>query len=336
MSQKRFPGFTSPEALFRALADQSVLIVGDVMVDAYWWGKVNRISPEAPVPVVAITHKEHRLGGAANVARNLQAIGAKAMVAAVVGDDDGGRICRGLFKKAGLDDALLVDVPNRPTTIKSRIIGNHHQMLRVDEETVTPLDTDAEEKVWLAIRNCMASGEVKAVLLEDYDKGLLTPGLIDRIIAFGKEKGIPVTVDPKRNQFQVYKEATLFKPNLREMAEGTGKDLSGHDLKGLQETMEAFRKEKGHEVLMVTLAEQGVVVLSEDGFRHIPAVKRDIADVSGAGDTVIGLATLGISAGLAPEDAAFLANLGGGLVCESVGVVTVPMERLKAEVEKFW
>ena len=318
------------------MAGQTVMVLGDVMVDAYWRGNVQRISPEAPVPIVSVSQKEYRLGGAANVARNLQALGATAMVFSVVGNDENGSVCLDLFAKAGLDGAGMQQSDERITTVKSRILGNHHQMLRVDEESIKPLSEKEEASIVQAVTKQLEGGGIGAVIFEDYDKGILTPTLISAVIAKCRALKIPVAVDPKKDQFMSYRSVSLFKPNLRELSEGIGQPLSGKDIPGLKKAMESFRESQSHEIVMVTLAEYGMAVSSPNGFEHIPAVVRDISDVSGAGDTVISVATLALISGLNPVSAGALANLAGGLVCESPGVVTVQVERLKAEAGRYF
>ncbi|MGB1075130.1 MAG: bifunctional heptose 7-phosphate kinase/heptose 1-phosphate adenyltransferase [Flavobacteriales bacterium] len=311
-----------------------VMVVGDVMVDAYLIGKVNRISPEAPVPVVEVTARESRLGGAANVARNVIALGASVELASVIGNDEpGAELIRKCQAQSIGTDAILVD-SNRPTTIKNRIISDGQHLLRVDEEVNVPLTDSAAQSL---IQSCLQRFEQQppdVVIFEDYDKGVLTPLVIETLVDAANDRGIPTCVDPKFRQFSAYRNVSLFKPNLKELREGLGLNgLNHHDDDELKQASEQLQETLRCSCVLVTLSERGVWALDGHGHHHhLPAHPREINDVSGAGDTVIATASLLLAAGVHFKDCAAVANLAGGLVCEKVGVVPIELERLKAEV----
>lgn len=322
------PEKPSPEQLreiFTNFNGTKVLVVGDVMLDAYWWGSVNRISPEAPVPIVLVKKKEHRLGGAANVAMNLANLGADTTLCSVIGRDLEGAELKKLLKERGISCECLLESAVRPTTVKTRVIGNNHQLLRVDNEMDVALELPDEQALRQQLEGRIAKADV--VVFEDYDKGLLTPPLIEWVIEHCKKVGVPVVVDPKRKNFLAYRGATLFKPNLKELQEGLKVELS-RDIsrEELHRIAEQLRETLDLEVAMITLSERGVYMLSDEEEHHIPAHLRNIYDVSGAGDTVSAVCALTLAQGLNLWLVGELSNLAGGLVCESVGVVPVDKE----------
>ncbi len=314
---------------------KTVLILGDVMIDSYLFGKVERISPEAPVPVVALHQRENRLGGAANVALNIQALGAVPVLCSVIGEDRQGDIFLELLKNLNLADQGILRSRDRITTTKFRVIGNKVQMLRVDEEQTHDLDKTDEKRYIEVLSSLITTLKVDAIILQDYNKGVLTPEFIRQSIRLAREKNIPVCVDPKKKNFDEYKGVTLFKPNLKELKEGLGRDFDHKDKESLAKGIASFQEEQLIELLMVTLSEEGIFIRQRnDGELHlVPAHKRSIADVSGAGDTVISMAALCLATGCSPRDLALLSNLAGGLVCEEVGVVPVDLQKLLREME---
>lgn len=326
--------------IFSKFSGKKVLIIGDVMIDSYLWGRVERISPEAPVPVVSLIRRESRPGGAANVALNIQAMGATAILCSVIGSDAHSAEFVALLEANNLTADAIVKSKDRITTTKFRIIGNNAHMLRVDEETDRLLTNQETERLLRVIQNQLDQG-VDAIIFEDYDKGVITEKLIQKVAALAKAKKIPVTADPKKRNFNLYKNITLFKPNLKELREGLKLDHNPIDHKELDAILFPFMKEQGLELAIVTLSEAGVYIGCIDHYKNrnsdvIPAHIRNIADVSGAGDTVIAVATLCLAAKVAPLKMAVLANLAGGLVCEDVGVVPINKEKLFAEaVSKF-
>ncbi len=316
--------------LFQQFNQLKVIIVGDVMIDAYSWGTVDRISPEAPVPVVNIRKQERRLGGAANVALNIQALGATPILCAVVGKDDEALQLQALLDQQKMRTDGLIGVANRVTTVKHRILAGSQQLLRVDSETDKPIDHAASEALVEQIKKL--AEEAHVIIFEDYDKGVLTQENIEQIIAFANEKKIPTIIDPKKRNFWYYKNSTLFKPNLKELREGLKMDI---DLAtNLPQAVEQFRKQMGIETALITLSEHGVYIANEQEQHRLPAHKREIADVSGAGDTVVSIAALCVALNLDLQTTAFLANLGGGLVCEYLGVVPIDKNILLAEAQR--
>ena len=319
--------------IFEKFNSLNVLIIGDVMIDSYIWGKVERISPEAPVPVVRVTKKENRLGGAANVALNIQALGACPYICAVIGDDSDGENFLSLLKAQGLSEEGLIKIKTRPTTIKTRIIAHNKQIARVDAETERNLSSSNTLLVLNKIKQIIADHRIDAIIFEDYDKGLITEELIDKTVKLSKEMGIITVVDPKKRNFHAYKGVQLFKPNLKELKEGLKIEVDPLNIEQVEQAVNRLKKQLGAKTVMLTLSEHGVYVSSENGNKHILAHKRTIADVSGAGDTVIATAALCLAAGLNEFKTAEIANLAGGLVCEHVGVVPIDKARLLREVK---
>ena len=321
------------QKLFNSFNSQKILVIGDVMVDCYMWGKVTRISPEAPVPVVSDISEEARLGGAANVALNIKAMGAAPILCAAIGDDNHGRLFIELMRNQNLTDLGIVVERKRETTRKTRIISGNQHLLRVDEETCESISEKSEKKIFEFAYNLINDKRIDSVIFQDYDKGVITPTLIKKLIPLATRKKIPVLVDPKKRNFLLYEKASLFKPNFKELAEGLKTELDKHNLENIAGAMQSLRETKKHKIIMLTLSEMGIMINDNDQYHHISAEVRDIADVSGAGDTVIGIAGLCIGAGLCPLDTAALSNLAGGQVCEKAGVVAVNKDELLEEAE---
>lgn len=320
------------EQLFESLNQQTVLLIGDGMVDAYMWGKINRQSPEAPVSVVDVYQQEKRLGGAGNVAKNLNALGARTIFCGFVGDDDNGLVFKNLMAKNGLEETGLFEVKGRPTTVKTRIIAHNKHVLRVDEEVTEEL---ADYSRFLEqITHIINSQSIDVILFQDYDKGVITQQVIDEVVTLAKEKSIPTVVDPKKRNFMDYKGVTLFKPNLKEIKEGLHVQFNARNDIELSENVQKLRAALDVEMVLLTLSELGVYIQHPKGEKHLPAFERQIVDVSGAGDTVVSVAALALAAGCKPETVAILANLAGGLVCEDVGVVPIDKSRLFKEAIK--
>lgn len=323
----------SIEKLFKAFTSKRVLIIGDVMVDAYLFGHVDRISPEAPVPVVLVKERENRPGGAANVALNVKALGAEAILCSVVGNDQKGHEFISSIENAGLSTQGIIKSQNRITTTKFRIIGNKTQLLRVDEEITSPLIAEDFIQLYDAIEHLIENEIIDVIIFEDYDKGLITEELIEKIIFKARILDIPVVVDPKKKNFNAYKRATIFKPNLKELTEGVRADFNSNNDLELHKLVEDFMLVNMVEIVMTTLSERGILVSwTDDGSKRIlhkliPAHLRNISDVSGAGDTVVSMVALCHASGLQPYQTASLANIAGGLVCEEIGVV--PINKLK-------
>lgn len=321
----------SAQAIADGFARTTALVVGDVMVDAYLWGRVDRISPEAPVPVVTVSRRSARLGGAANVALNLHALGARPLVVSVTGDDDNGRILEGLLADMGLPATGLVRSAERRTTVKTRVISGHQHVVRVDDEMDTDITREEEDRLVERVRDLIAREHPGVIVLEDYNKGVLTATAIERIIALAKAAKVPVAVDPKKRNFFAYRGVDLFKPNLKELREGLKLDLNSGDLNGVRAAVTQLEARLSNRISLITLSEHGIFVHGEGREHAIPAHARSISDVSGAGDTVIAVAALCLAQGLPLHTMAAWANLAGGLVCEHVGVVPIGLAQLLQE-----
>jgi rfaE bifunctional protein kinase chain/domain len=319
--------------ILAAFKTKRILVIGDVMIDAYMLGKVHRVSPEAPVPIVSLESREQRLGGAANVALNLQSMGATPILCAIVGADTEGRLLKELLEEQNMLSAGIVASDNRVTTVKTRVIGNNQQLLRIDAEDTHPLNEQEEQLFLASVKRTIETEKIDAIIFEDYNKGLLTPAVIGGIIAFAKEHKIPTTVDPKKDNFLAFKGVTLFKPNLKELKEGVGIDCSFQKRNLFDQAVALLEKNLGNEITFVTLSEYGVYIKDQERNYHTPAHVRNIADVSGAGDTVISVATLCLTTELSIESIAELSNLAGGLVCEKSGVVSIEPDQLIQECE---
>ena len=314
--------------LFDQFEDTKVLVLGDVMIDAYFYGSVSRISPEAPVPIVNLTKKEQRLGGAANVALNLKSLGAVPIICSIKGNDADGQRLKELCRENGLVIEGLINDYKRENTVKTRIIGNSHQLLRIDEEDTADIDESVEDLVYEAVNSFI--DQVDVLIFQDYNKGLLTAELIQRVIALCTSKKVPMVVDPKFNNFYEYKGVTLFKPNKKEIqqAENITDKLNLRDIKVLASTV---RQKLNANKIMTTLSEEGVIIINETETIHLPAHARKILDVSGAGDSVLSVAALCVAAGISDEITAALSNLAGGIVCEQIGVVPIDKDLLLGE-----
>ncbi len=322
------------QKIFDDIDGLHVVVVGDVMLDNYWWGNVERISPEAPVPVVALTRRESRLGGAANVALNCRAMGAKVTLASVVGDDSEGVTLKKLAEEAGIDTSLVMKSWRRPTTAKIRILSRNQQMLRLDDEVTDELYAEEEHPFIDMVLKYLQLVKPQVVIFEDYNKGLLKENVIQRITAHCKEIGIVTAVDPKKKNFLSYKDVTIFKPNLKEVREGLNIPVEKADDKELNQVHKKLHDTLHHEITFITLSEKGVFY--NNGFTSavIPSHIRNIADVSGAGDTVIATAALVYAITKDVVLMAEISNLAGGLVCEDVGVVSIKKDKLRKESER--
>ena len=301
------------------------------MVDSYIWGRVTRISPEAPVPVVAQNRSEFRMGGAANVALNVHSLGAQPVLCSVIGQDSYANIFLDLLKKEQLTTEGIIQSGNRITTVKTRVISGSQHLLRIDHETEDFLDSQQEHQLFDNITGIINKSRIDAIIFQDYDKGAITPGLIERLTGFAASKNIPTLVDPKKRNFGFYKNNSLFKPNFKEFVEGLNIHLDKKDFDSMFNAAKLLHNNSGFNHVMITLSELGIFISNGEEYHVIPAEVRDIADVSGAGDTVISMAALCYASGLPAKQTAALCNLAGGLVCERVGVVTVEREQLLKE-----
>lgn len=309
----------------------NILVVGDVMIDAYVWGEVTRISPEAPVPILSKTTHEARLGGAGNVALNIASLGAKPILCSVIGSDEKAKLLDQILTQSGLPTHGLIKDATRITTVKTRIISQNHHLLRVDEEDNAPIPQHLENQLVERVRQIVDNEKVDAIVFEDYDKGVITPAVISGIVGLANHKGIPSLVDPKKRNFLSYKQVTFFKPNLKEFKEGLGIEFAKGDKLAIETAAKAYLEKTGNLHIMVTMAELGVFICGQNGQAFFPAQVRNIADVSGAGDTVISVCALCLASGLPTTLVAQIANMAGGMVCEKPGVVPIDKKHLLQE-----
>ncbi len=318
--------------LFKSFQDKKVLIIGDVMIDSYIWGEVKRISPEAPVPIVNTKREEKRLGGAANVARNIYGLGAQPILCSIIGEDNNAEVLKSILEKEKISTQAIIKSKERITTVKKRILSDSQHILRIDTEMDTPISEKYTHLLLEKIKKLVA--HVFVVIFQDYDKGVLNDFLIQEIIKMAKVKRIPTVVDPKKRNFFSYSGCSLFKPNLKELLEGVNINFQATNLAALHQAVKKLTQQMPIEKVMITLSEYGIYVTDLQSERHLPAHRREIADVSGAGDTVVSIAALCLAAGLPIETVASIANLGGGLVCQYAGVVPINKEELLQEATK--
>ncbi|WP_338872689.1 bifunctional ADP-heptose synthase [Spirosoma sp. SC4-14] len=320
------------DELFDQFDKLRVLIIGDVMLDSYVWGRVERISPEAPVPVVTVQRRELRLGGAGNVLLNVQALGAEAIICSVIGTDEPGDKLVAELGERSLNCDGLIRSNDRMTTIKERIIAGSQQVVRVDTETDKYITATEREQLVAKAKELIPTCHV--LIFEDYDKGVLSKEAIAEITDFANEQGVPTVVDPKKRNFLSYQNTTLFKPNLKELREGLKLDFDVDKPAEFNEAVDHLKQQLNLKGALITLSERGVFI-DFNGEKHkLPAHVRTIADVSGAGDTVVSIAACCIALKQSPRVIAGLSNLGGGLVCESVGVVPIDKSQLKQEARE--
>ena len=303
------------------------------MLDTYWWGQVDRISPEAPVPVVLLDRSEWRIGGAGNVALNLVAMGAQTSIFSVLGEDADGRQLESLLTGSGIDTSHIIFSPERKTTNKVRVISRNQQMMRLDSETTADLNAAAEAALLNKVQDYIVREKPALLVFEDYNKGVLTASLIGAIIACCRENGVITAVDPKRKNFFAYRQVDIFKPNLKEVREGLNIQLDTVTEESLLHVHRLLAEKLGHRISFITLSEKGVFYNDDHKAAIIPSHIRNIADVSGAGDTVIALASLVYAATRNIPLFAAVANIAGGLVCEEVGTAAIDRQRLLAECQ---
>ena len=319
--------------LFADFNSIKVGVVGDVMLDTYLWGGVERISPEAPVPIVSVIKKEQRIGGAGNVALNLQSLGAQAFVISVMGDDEDAACLTQLFRDNSINTEYSLNSSSRITTNKTRIISRNQQMMRLDAELTNDLAEVEEEALLSNFRAFIETEAPQIVILEDYNKGVLTETVIQEVVAICKENSVLTAVDPKRKNFFAYKEVDIFKPNLKEVKEALNILFVDAQLPLMEEIHELLRQELHHHISFITLSEKGVFYQHGESANIIPSHIRSIADVSGAGDTVIAVAALVYAARKNVHLMAEIANIAGGLVCEEVGTAAISKTKLLHECE---
>jgi rfaE bifunctional protein kinase chain/domain len=318
------------DAIFTGFNSKRLLIVGDAMIDAYMWGKINRISPEAPVPVVEVKKHENRLGGAANVALNLKSLGATPILCSVIGNDSKGVLFEKLMHDANLSTEGLLTSKKRRTTLKTRVISENKHQLRVDEEDTHPITVETQ---FLKLIKELINN-IDVIILQDYNKGVLTPKVITAVIEIANAKSIPTIVDPKKKNFNFYKGCTIFKPNLVEIKSGMNIDFNADNVSEIEKISAELRSLLSAKGVLLTLSARGICINSKEKFTLTPAFKRNIIDVSGAGDTVISVAALSLASNMDLTDISVLSSLAGGIVCEEVGVVPINKEKLLIEAKK--
>ena len=304
---------------------KKILVIGDLMLDTYLWGHSERISPEAPVPIVQVNKVEHNLGGAANVALNLSSLGCEVFLIGTIGSDPEGEILKNLLNQSNIDFTPLVEFDSRPTTVKSRIISHDQQVIRTDRELTHDLSDESNNELQGLVSSII--NDVDGIILEDYNKGVLNAGSISKIINLVKDTDKPIYVDPKEKNFDLYKNVRLFKPNLSEFRslykENTSLEKDGFNLK----------KNINADILMITRSADGVSLFVDSDYYDIPTKARSVHDVSGAGDTVIATFTLSDLCGATPKESVLLSNFAAGRVCEEVGVVPISLTMLNEMIE---
>lgn len=308
----------------------AIAVLGDVMVDRYFWGSVSRISPEAPVPVVDVESETYHLGGAANVAANIRSLGATPILFGVVGDDATGSLLERLTVEAGLDSHGLVTAPRRPTTVKTRVIGNNQQLIRLDREVRTEVGSKIVEQV---VAKLQSQENLKAIVLEDYDKGFLSDEMITSVVALANKIEVPVFVDPKRHALTAYSGVYLYKPNRKEAS-----DVLGRPLPTADDVVEAGRElqvKLNCPNILITLGSSGMMLFEDQGIvSSVPTRARSVADVSGAGDTAIATLAVCVAGKASVKEASALANAAAGVVVSMPGIVSITQEALVEVIQQ--
>lgn len=318
--------------IIAAFAGKRIAVLGDLMVDRYYWGAVRRVSPEAPVPVVEVDTESVRLGGAANVANNIRSLGGTPVVIGIVGDDHVGSVLRDLVRDAGFDGSGLVTDASRPTTVKTRVIAQGQHVVRIDNESKAPCSADLRARlVDIVWRELPA---LDGIIVEDYNKGVVSKELIREVVALAQDRRTIITVDPKFDNFLEYKNVTVFKPNRREAEE-----VLGGRLRTVEEVERAGRellRLLGAENVLLTRGEDGMSLFEGNGgVLHLPSAATNVQDVSGAGDTVIATLTMALASGAAIREACILANCAGGVVVGAVGIVPIRPDELRAATDHY-
>jgi D-beta-D-heptose 7-phosphate kinase/D-beta-D-heptose 1-phosphate adenosyltransferase len=313
------------DTIFEAMGSKAILVIGDLMLDEYIWGKVERISPEAPVPVVEVQNELFKLGGAGNVANNLLNLGARVSIIAVRGDDRHGAILRDILQEMNLPtDSVFID-PHRSTTVKTRIIAHTQQVARIDKEDRAVITGALLKKILSAFRRAIPS--VDALIISDYGKGVVSRRLLGDVVPIARESGIPVCVDPKERNFPHYRNVSVITPNMKELSFGAGMKIENEQ--DIVLAAQKIRTALGCDMVLVTRGEHGMSLFGPEGVpTDIPTNAKAVFDVTGAGDTVISCFTLGLASGATPKEAAIIANVAAGLVVAEVGAASVSRERL--------
>ena len=308
-----------------SFAKKRIAVIGDMMLDGYFWGDVKRISPEAPVPIVEVDDEFFKFGGAANVALNISKLGGTPLPIGVIGTDSDADIFTSLLTEANMVADCLIKDSSRPTTNKTRVIADNQQIVRIDKESKEPINIDIEKKIFNSINKNIK--EIDAIILQDYNKGVLTSSLIEKVIKLANDNNVIITVDPKFTNFFSYENVTVFKPNRKETEDVLG--IRFETAEDLKKAGEVLLNKLSVKYVLLTLGEEGIVLFEKGKeFKQIPTKARKVADVSGAGDTVISTLTMALTSGATIEESAYLANYAGGLVCEEVGIVPIEIDHL--------
>ena len=319
------------DQLFKEFEKIKIAVIGDVMLDTYWWGNVSRISPEAPVPIVALQKNELRLGGAANVALNLVSLHANTTIISVIGDDEEGKKLSTLLHQQNINTNYIVTSKERITTNKTRIISRNQQMMRLDAEISEDINNDIENALLQKIESYIKNEQPNVIIFQDYNKGVLTKTIIEKTISLCLQHNVITAVDPKRKNFFEYKNVSIFKPNLIEVKEGLNMLFDDVNIKLLNNVHHQLQEKLHHNISLITLSEKGIFYQQENNSNIIPTHIRNIADVSGAGDTVIAVASLVYAISKNIHLTSEIANIAGGLVCEKVGTAAIDKEKLYKE-----
>jgi rfaE bifunctional protein kinase chain/domain len=315
---------TRVKAIFKHFAGKKIAVIGDIMLDRYFWGNVSRVSPEAPVPVIDLEHETFHLGGAANVASNLRSLGLQAVLCGVIGSDNSAELFQNICLEKGIDPSGLYKDKDRPTTVKTRIIGNNQQIVRLDREVRTLINAEGEKHILKTLKD---NTDIAGIIFGDYDKGAISGKLIKSVLKYAKESGVPVYVDPKFNNFLYYNGVTVFKPNKKEAAQALKVEIKNDEdmLKACKILLEKLSCEN----VLLTLGDKGMMLVERSGkLSYINTKARLVSDVSGAGDTVIATLASCISGGATMEEAAIIANMAAGYVCGEPGIVSVTKENI--------
>lgn len=323
------------ELIFDKFSGKKVLVLGDIMIDEYIRGSVERISPEAPVPIVKLGQREFRIGGAGNVAMNLKGLGAIPILCSVIGKDSASKELINLLNKNNISAEGIIQSESRITTVKTRIVANNQQVVRIDNEININLN-DSEEIAFLNCFKEIINHGIDAVIYEDYNKGTLTKNIIENTLSICKELHIATAVDPKKNNFLNYIGVTIFKPNFKELKEGLNIDqLQPNNWDSLELALSQLSKRLNHDISLLTMSENGVYIKDKKDSYHIKAHVRDISDVSGAGDTVIATAVMCYITGASLQLIGEISNIAGGMVCELSGVARISIDSLRNECKRL-
>jgi D-beta-D-heptose 7-phosphate kinase/D-beta-D-heptose 1-phosphate adenosyltransferase len=319
------------DKLVQRFKKTTVLVVGDIMIDEFIWGTVTRISPEAPVPVVAVARENLLLGGAANVVHNVHSLGGRVLLAGLIGDDRMGEKIKKLLAEQKIDSEGLVVQAGRPTTVKTRVIAHSQQVVRFDRESREPISAQSQEMLLRYLDKSW--GQVDGIIVSDYGKGLITPALMEFIMQRKKKEAKLVAVDPKMNNFNLYSGATVVTPNRQEAEAAAGKEI--RDEGSLMEVGRILLERFASQAILITRGEEGMVLFEREGdVINVPTVAKEVYDVTGAGDTVISALTLALASGNAFPEAAVVANYAAGIVVGKVGTATVTPEELKKAISE--